>query len=479
MIVHFPGIGVRPPRFRPVFFARFHWQWLVVATVLGIVAVATTFRLLAHAPSGPMGTLVASSTAPGAQVEIDGTQRGETPFTVRIAPGEHHIRLVDTRYLPISDDIRIRRDQTTTIHLDLWRRAPVVRELHPSFPGATIASAYFLRDGRIAVVEALPPGDVNELWVTDASGVMRPVGPRQGTGPLALDPTDQQIAQLASSHPPAPGGARLDEVLVTGSGDASVNRRYRIPLGSDEEISGLSWAPDADHLLVMSQTVAPGDAVRSRFFWIDLARETTRELVSIPSRIVPDSFAWSPEGRRVAFLTRTGSLTSLCVLDTAVTDGFTYLTDLGQNDGDPLPFAPIAWSADGQRLLYAAPVSTSTGPTGWLFGAKPVDALFLASITRPIGKRLGSATGQAPVWRDDGTILALARDRNGSLRVQEISADGTASDVGTIPLHVGGAFAVRWDVRHAQCLVVARQDGLGQASTRTLWLVQFGPGATL
>lgn len=479
MKVRIPRIGVQPPRFRPLSFARFCWQWLAATLVLGIIAIVTTFRLVAHAPSGPLGTLVVSSTPPGAHVEIDGAQRGDTPVTVRIAPGEHQVRLLDARYLPISDDIRVQRDQSTTLHLDLWRRNPIVRELHPSFPGATIASANFLRDGRIAVVEALPPGDVDELWVIDASGVMRPVGPRQATGPLTLDPTDQQIAYLASSHHRALGETRLDEVLVTGSGGASVNRRYRIPLSSDEELSGLSWAPDGDHLLVVSQSVAPGDAVRSRLFWIDLARETIRELVSIPSRIVPDSFAWSPDGRRVAFLTRTGSLTSLCVLDTAVTNGFTYLTDLGQNAGNPLPFAPIALSADGQRLLYAAPVSTSSGPTGWLFGGKPADALFLASITRPIGKRLGSATGQAPVWRDDGTALALARGRNGSLRVQEISADGTASDVGTIPLHVGGAFAVRWDVRHAQCLIISRQNTLGQASALTLWLVQFGPGATL
>lgn len=478
MNVRIPRIVIRPPHFRPSPFARFHWQWLVAMLVLGLIAVATTFRLVAHAPSGPMGTLVVSSTGPGAQVEIDGAQSGETPVTVRIAPGEHQVSLVDTRYLPVSDDIRIQRDQTTTIHLDLWRRTPVVRELHPSFPGVTIASADFLRDGRIAVVEDLPPSDVDEFWVIDARGVMRPIGPRETTGPLALDPTDQQIAYLASSHPTALGAARFDEVAVTVANGVPVNRRHRIQLASDEELSGLSWAPDADHLLVVAQTVASSDAARSRFFSVDLERDTTRELVSIPSKIVPDSFDWSPDARRVAFLTRTGSLTSLCVLDTAVTDGFTYLTDLGQNAGDPLPFAPIAWSTDGQRLVYAASVPTSTNPTGWLFGAKPADALFRVSLTRPFGERLGPATGQAPVWWDDGTILALARDRSGSLRVDEVSADGTATDIGTIPVHVDSAFAVRWDVRHAQCLIISRQNIPGQASTPTFWLVQFGSEAT-
>lgn len=467
--------GTQPPRFVPRSFARSNWRWLVVVLIIAGTVGALAYRSVRRTPNGPTGMIVVTSTPPGARIEIDGTLSGRTPVTVRVTTGEHQVSLSDDRYLPASDNVRIEREQTTTVRLDLWRRTPVVRELHPSFPGASIVGARFLRDGRIAVVEALPPGNAYQLWVLEQSGTMRQVGPHQTPGRLALDPTGQQIAYVTSSQSGTLGDARLDEVQITGVGGASVSQRYQIQLGNNEELSDLSWAPDAEHLLVVAQRQVPGNADDSRFFGIDRERHTTRELASIPSTVVPDSFTWSPDARRVAFLTRTGSLISLCFLDVTIRDGFTYLTDLAHNAEDPLPFAPIAWSPTGQRLLYAAPASTSTGPTGWLFGGKPSDALFQAAVTKPFGERVGSAVGQAPVWRGDGAIFALARNRTGLLRMSEISPDRSTSDVGTIPVRVGSTFAVRWDVRHAQGLVITRQNTLGQAATRTLWLVQFGP----
>ena len=39
------------------------------------------------------------------------------------------------------------------------------------------------------------------------------------------------------------------------------------------------------------------------------------KVVELPSEVVPGSYAWSPEGHRAAFLTRSGTLTALCLID--------------------------------------------------------------------------------------------------------------------------------------------------------------------
>jgi hypothetical protein len=63
------------------------------------------------------GTLVVESTPPGAQVEIDGTQRGTTPVTLELPPGGHELALT-RRGITRRFTVAVRPGEETTQALD-------------------------------------------------------------------------------------------------------------------------------------------------------------------------------------------------------------------------------------------------------------------------------------------------------------------------------------------------------------------------
>src|SRR5262249_17320658 len=154
------------------------------------------------------------------------------------------------------------------------------------------------------------------------------------------------------------------------------------------------------------------------------------------------------------------------------TADFHYLADLSRDDSTPLPFAPIAWSADGSRLVYAAPIQDPAVPPLWPFGPKPPPALFTVPADAAVGERLGSATGQSPAWRGDGTIVALARPSgSGPLVVRVVDPAGESRDQSPLLLEAASTFAARWDLAHAQAIVAVRSTSGFGASQTDYWRV--------
>jgi Tol biopolymer transport system component len=156
---------------------------------------------------------------------------------------------------------------------------------------------------------------------------------------------------------------------------------------------------------------------------------------------------------------------------------FRYLADLGQNEANPLPFPPLAWSADGSHLVYAAPVQAQSNTLGgWLFGARSAPALFSTTAPWTQSRRLGTAGGNAPVWRADGSLLALAQtNSSGPQRVQTVDpGSGAVTPVGTLPLPTASTYAVRWDAAHGQALLAQRSTG----GATVFWLLSFTPEVT-
>src|SRR5206468_4095335 len=86
-----------------------------------------------------------------------------------------------------------------TLDVPLWRNHPSMRALRPALPGAQIADATLLPDGRLGLVVGLP-GDERQAWTLDPGNHfsidrLSPVGPR---APLAIRPDGRAIAFL---HP--------------------------------------------------------------------------------------------------------------------------------------------------------------------------------------------------------------------------------------------------------------------------------------
>ena len=124
--------------------------------------------------------------------------------------------------------------------------------------------------------------------------------------------------------------------------------------------------------------------------------------------------SWSPDGRRVAFVRRTGEhgRPDLYVM-TATGTGRTRLTRTPVAERDP------SWSPDGTLLVYAA----RTGPSGPF-------RIFVANADGSQGRQLTSqpagSADRSPVWSPDGTRIAFVSDRVGGFpEIYVMDPDGS------------------------------------------------------
>jgi dipeptidyl aminopeptidase/acylaminoacyl peptidase len=305
-----------------------------------------------------------------------------------------------------------------TLAGQLWLAAPDVRRLRPTFPGATLAGATFLSDGRLALVLAMPPGDERQLWLVNDQGDASRAGPASARGSISISADGARVAYLRSTEPSATGD--LDEVWVADAVGGSVAQRFALSRtsASNERLTDLSWAPDGAHLLVVSREQVPGGGQRTHVRLLDTTTGAAHDVASLPSDLVPGSYVWSPDGGQLALLAQTDQFTALCLLRTDGT--FHYLADLAGDGTAPLPFPAFSWSPDGTRVLYAAPPQEQPASSGWLVGSKPTTALFQADATHPLPRQLPDvAGGLAPVWRTDDNALFLARGQDGTLVLRQ------------------------------------------------------------
>jgi dipeptidyl aminopeptidase/acylaminoacyl peptidase len=466
----------------PLHLGRSRRRRAVVGGLLAAAAAGTAGWLArARAPTGAGAAearVQIDSLPPGAAVEIDGRPRGHAPAGLPVAAGDHRVTVRHEGYAPATYVVTAAAGETATLSAELWLSAPHARRLRPAFPGAAIEAAAFLRDGRVALTMAVPPGEERQLWLVDGRGAPRRAGPPDVLGSLAVAPDGGRVAYLARG--PAAGGAGgagATEVWIAGPEGGRGEHRFVLPDGAAERLVDLSWAPDGGHLLLVGrQPLAGGHRTRLRRLDVDGGEQ--HELASLPGEVVPGAYAWSPTADRLALVARAGQVASLCLLDTAG-GAFRYLTDL---DGDaPPPFPPVAWSPDGGRLLYAAPAQDRPAPGGWPFGfgARPLPALFATDATGPLTRQVGEGVGHFPAWRPDGGTVALARGKDGALVLRAVDPGGGARDVAQLPLRAAGAFAARWDVAHAQAVVVLAGSGAFAAGLAAgqpeHWLVRLRP----
>lgn len=129
---------------------------------------------------------------------------------------------------------------------------------------------------------------------------------------------------------------------------------------------------------------------------------------------------WSPDGRRIAFVSLRDTTAgkwglgpgSLYLLDFDPVAGarvgeVVRLTDPDTNDGWP------TWSPDGQRIAFESDRSGN-----WEIWAVNVDGSGLQPLTdHPSQDRF-------PAWSPDGTAIAFTSDRGGNMDVWRMNADG-------------------------------------------------------
>ncbi|GEM_PF-1287191 len=464
---------------------RQEWRrWLGVVTLGMVVMVVTTTSVVLlnrHATTPnvlPSATLYVTSAPAGATVLVDGRQRGRTPMQLTVPPGDRRLTFQGSRVVPATVDVLAVARQVVEVRGTLWLRTPATELLRPPFPGASIATAGFLADGRVWLTAALPAGDERQLWVRPHDGGLQRLGPAIAPGAIVPSPDGGRVAYLAPSEiaAAAPSGfaPRLTAVRIASSDGQHDRQQFALDPGADDQLTDLSWSTDGSHLLLVIRRQQKDGGTRTLLRWLDVVQGSAPTLEELPSAVVPGRFLWSPRGDLVAFLTQAGPLVSLCLLGTAP-PSFRYLADLETNDASPLSFPPVTWSADGTRLVYAAPVQDqATTLAGRLFGGRIGSALFATRMSDPTSRRLGTAEAGNPVWRADGSLLALARPtRSGPISADAIDArTGGAMALATLPVPPAAAYSVAWDATHGQALLAERTDGGSVA----YWLLSFTPG---
>jgi dipeptidyl aminopeptidase/acylaminoacyl peptidase len=350
------------------------------------------------------------------------------------------------------------------LDLQLWRMHPAVKALQPALPGAAIADARFLVDGRLGLVVSLP-GEERQAWTLDPANhdAVDRLGSVAPTAPLAIRPDGQATAFLqTSTTAPDVSLLRPDELAQVWLADLGDDHGHAVWTVDqpDEQLVDLAWAPDSRHLLVIGRQQPSVGMERTSLRWLDTTTGSAQLLALLPSEVVPGSYVWRPDGHALAFLVHTASLSAVCTLSD--TGEFHYLGDLGHDGAAGPPVAPVAWGPDGQ-LVYAALKPTPTAaPNPLGLGSSAPIGLFAAGSNGGPGRSFGAAEGLSPVWWPDGRLLlaGLPTDRGSDLRLREIDTQSEPRELVSIAVATPAAtgFGLRWDLPHQRALLVTNRS---------------------
>jgi hypothetical protein len=339
------------------------------------------------------------------------------------------------------------------LDLALWRAQPDVQQLRPPLPGASIATADFLPDGRIGLDIELPPNGEHQAWAYDpvAARAIRLGAPREPGVPspnaVAIAPDGARTAAI--THLDGLDNAAADQLTLNAPDGAP--QTLSSPTAG-ERLLDASWSPNSDGVLLLSRIqIAGGARFHLRFVAID---GQLRDLAQLPAEPVAASWVWAPDGSSVAFLVRTAT-TSLVALDPRSGE-LRYLDDLGtQSVPSSGAIAPAAWGTAGD-LLYAGPARPSGD------GGAGTQVLYSVAPGRTDAHRLGDVEPVwAPIVQDGEVLLTLARGEHDVLLLRPVDRKGHVLGEQQLGFVVSGAFSARWDLIHRQLLIVRGAPSAG------------------
>ncbi len=443
---------------------RSRWMWVVAAAILAVavgalVLVVTVTRAEARAPSTSLDLHIGSRPS-GAELSIDGHAAGRTPATLAVAPGIHSVGLKAADAVEADYAVQV---QAPGAALDavLWRRQSQLARLRPPLPGATLAGARLQPDGGVALAVDLGGDDELQAWRLDPiSDTQEPLTGSAAAARLAVSPAGNQVATIGREVGPVVSAVPERQRIVWLSETSRPGRAgvavWQAPTA--DRLVDVVWTPDQRGLVAATEAANSRDrGVRTRVWLIDLASGGARLLSNLPSQIVPGAFAWRPDGGALALLAHSGSLNALCLLDL---DGdFRYLADLEPTSAPPLPYPPIAWSSDSQRLAFAAPRQESSAPLDSWLQTQQKRALFVVDAGTNTPRVLAEADAQAVAWRDDGQLMTLSRSRDGELQVGITDSTGYSKRLLDLPARRAEAYAAEWDLTRARLLLATATGG--------------------
>lgn len=253
-------------------------KWRLAAIGLGIVVVIETaiivWSLVGGAIASSPGTIVVESKPAGAQVKIDGQDKGITPLSARMPAGAHVIEVAaggEPRVIPMA----LQAGQTFAQYVELTSAASLGRISVTSSP----AGAVILLDGQPrgtapAEIADVAAGEHELTLERNGMRVRQAVSVTAGTTATVAVPMTGPGATAIPPPPPTTG------VLL-------VNVPFEMQVFEDSTLLGATGSrlvlqPGAHDLQVVSETLQFRTTLRAEI----VAGKTTRLTVPLPKGVI-------------------------------------------------------------------------------------------------------------------------------------------------------------------------------------------------
>lgn len=166
-----------------------------------------------------------------------------------------------------------------------------------------------------------------------------------------------------------------------------------------------AWSPDGRRLAYISRMNGSIDTLE--IFVVNADGSGRRQITHDSTFII--GVSWSPDGGKIAYSGKGDPRTFLYQVWVINPDGSGKFA----LTSDPVHHVEPAWSPDGSQLAYAAPTSTGNYEI-WIMNAD-------GSAAHPIT----TIGGRQPAWSTDGTRIAFSSARDGLWEIYVMNADGT------------------------------------------------------
>lgn len=166
-----------------------------------------------------------------------------------------------------------------------------------------------------------------------------------------------------------------------------------------------SWAPDSKRIVFVFDVLQGTDG---KLHLHTVSVDGMENKVLIPNKSFEESPRWSPDGKKLAFVSTRDGQQEIYVAD-AEGKNIKRLTSEVAADNNP------SWSPDGKLLAFA-----SHRHGNWEIYVMNAEGKEVRRLTH------NPAMDYWPVWSPDGKRIAFTSNRDGNYEIYVMNADGTA-----------------------------------------------------